>query len=117
MEIKIYAEVTIVYIDKMNYCAISEIRYSLSKQPDRKIMFSFTKKFLDGNKIKKEFFWERLRNLEKEEKLLRSLGRRGIHYFCQKAIRMPVLILEIYPTFNLLVALPSLLPVKVKAMI
>ena len=65
MDNEIYSEGNIVSIDKMIYPAIYEIRHSLSKHPDEKIIFSLVKEFLAGNKTEEFFFFrERLRTLK-----------------------------------------------------
>ena len=58
MDKEIYNEVTIVSLDKMIYHAMYEIR--AFECPD----------FLDGNEIAESIFWERLRTLEIEGKIL-----------------------------------------------
>ena len=50
----------------------------LSKCHDDKRIFSFVKELLDGNEIAESTFWERLRTLEIEGKLLINHRRRGI---------------------------------------
>ena len=64
MDNEINNEVNISPLDKLIYNAIYEIRYRLSKRPDKKIIFSFLKEFLDGNEIAESSFWERLTTLE-----------------------------------------------------
>ena len=88
----------------MIYHAIYEIRYKLSKRSDEKRIFIFVKEFLDCNEIAENTFWEILRILEIEEKLLINHRRMGILSFCRKVIRLQVLILVIYPTINSLAA-------------
>ena len=68
-----------------NYYTIYETQYRLLKSPDEKIIFGFVKKFLDGNEILESTFQERLRTLEKVN-------------------RMSVLTLVIYPTIKTLAA-------------
>ena len=97
-------EVTIVSLDKMIYHAIYEICYRLSKHPDEEIIFSFVKEFLDGNEIAESTFWDRLKTLEIDGKLLINHQRRGSFSFGRNVIRMPVLILVLYPTISSLAA-------------
>ena len=56
MDNEIYSKGNIVSMDKMIYHAIYEIRHSLSKRPDEKIIFSFVKEFLVANKTEEVFF-------------------------------------------------------------
>ena len=62
------------------------------------------KESLDGKETAESTFWERLRTLEIEGKLLINHQKREIFSFCRKVIRMPLLILVIYPTINSLAA-------------
>ena len=54
----------------MIYHAIHEIRYRLSKRPDEKRILSFVKELLDGDKIAESTFWEILRTLEIEGRIV-----------------------------------------------
>ena len=58
MDNKIKNEVTIVSLDKMIHHPIHGKWYRLSKSPNEKIIFSFTKEFLNGKKITESTFWE-----------------------------------------------------------
>ena len=77
-------EVIIVFLNRMIYHAIYEIRYRLLKRPDEKIIFSFVKEFLDGNEIAKSIFWKRLKPLESEEKIVNKPSK-GNFFFLPKS--------------------------------
>ena len=79
MHNEIYNEVTIVSLDKIIYYAIYEIRYRLSKRPDEKRIFSFVKEFLDGNETAESIFWERLRTLEIEGKIVSKSSKSNLY--------------------------------------
>ena len=99
----------------MIYHAIYEIRCKLSKRSDEKRIFSFVKKFLDGNETAESTFLERLRTLQIAGGLLINHRMRGILSFCRKVICMTVLILVLYPTISALAA--PLHPLKIKGML
>ena len=93
-------EVTTVSLDKMIYDAIYEICYRLSKHPDEEIIFSFVKEFLDRNEIAESTFWDRLKTLEIDGKLLINHQRREVFLLT----KTPVLILVLHPTISFLAA-------------
>ena len=63
----------------MTYHAVHEIRYW--KRPDVKRICSFAKEFLDGDKIAESTFWERLRTLEIEGRIVNKPSRNRILSF------------------------------------
>ena len=84
MDNEINNKVTIVFLGKMIYHAIYEIRHRLSKHPDEKRIFSFVKEFLDGNEIAESTFWERLRTLEIEGGIVNKPSKKGNSFFLPK---------------------------------
>ena len=78
MDNEINNEVTIASLDKMIYHAIYEICYRLSKLPDEKRILSFVKEFPE---IAESTFWERLRTLEIERKIINKLSKKGNSFF------------------------------------
>ena len=85
MDNEINTEVTISSLDKMIYHAIYEIRYTLLKRPDEKIIFSFLKEFLDGSEIAEHTFWERLRTLEIKGEIVNKPSKKGNYFFLSKS--------------------------------
>ena len=78
-------KVAIVFLDKMIYHAMYEIRYKLSKRPDEKRIFSFVKEFLDGTEIAESNIWERLRALEIEGEIVNKPPKKGNYFFLPKS--------------------------------
>ena len=85
MDNKTNNEATVASLDKMIYHGIYEIRYSLSKRPDEKIIFSFVKEFLDGSEIAESGFWERLRTLEIKVEIVNKPSKKGNSFFLSKS--------------------------------
>ena len=70
-------DVTIISVDKVIYKAISEIRYSFSKRPDKYKFLNFIKGFLDGNEIDETIFWVRFKIFEKVGKIVNKPSKKG----------------------------------------
>ena len=85
MKIKIYNEATIVSLDKIIYHARYKIWYRGSKRPDGKTIFSLVKEFLDCSEIAESIFWERLRTIEIEEKIVNKSTKKGNPFFLPKS--------------------------------
>ena len=78
-------DVTILSVDNMIYQAISEIRYSFSRRPDEYRILNFIKEFLQGNEIDETIFWQRLKILEKEGKIINKPSKKGNSFFLPKS--------------------------------
>ena len=85
MDSEINNKVVIVYLDKMIYHAIYEIRCKLSKRANEKRIFSFVKEFLDSNEIAESTFRERLRTLGIEVEIVDKPLKKGNSSFLSKS--------------------------------
>ena len=74
---KISNDVTIISVGNMIYQSISEIRYRFSKRPDEHRIWNFIKGHLDENEIDETIFWQRLKMLEKEGKIINKPSKKG----------------------------------------
>ena len=77
-------DVTIISVDNIIYQTISEIRYRFSQRPDEYRILNFIKGFLDGNETDETIFWQRLKILEKEEKIINKPSKKGNSSFLPK---------------------------------